>query len=111
MMENAEQFANALRDFSPTINQDDAVVIYNDLAEGYDVLSVQLVDESWYEYGLAMSYVKREHRHKFKVVHIALGYKSEWCSQDMPSETALIDTTNGGVITLKQLWKHFHSQA
>ena len=109
-IDTAEKLANALRDFSPTINDEDVKVIFNDLNEGYKIGRIAEHKNGWV-YDEAIKYIKKEFRHQFKVIYINLGYRGDFCPQDMPYRMLLIRTTTGEVITPEQIVKRYRNDA
>lgn len=77
MIDTAEKLANALRDFSPTINDDDVNVVFNAYLSGYKIGNIEEKKNGWaYEY--AIKFIKKEYRHQYKVIYIHLDYKSDF---------------------------------
>jgi hypothetical protein len=109
MIDTAEKLANTLRNFSPTIDDDDVKVIFNSLS-GYKICDVKmLIDGELYDD--TIKYVKKEFRYQFKVAFIELGYKSDFHPQDCPYQCVLIRITNGEVITPEQIIRRFRNDA
>lgn len=104
-----EEFKDELKKFSKNIDEDDCRKTYEELTY-YLIREIEEMTPGHYDwaYETAIKYIKKEFRHKFKVLYVSLSYDAPpYClvPQDMPYRLVLIDTEKGGVITVESLYK------
>ncbi len=110
MIKTVDELRNELRKYNPFIDDETSQILFNELS-GYNIYSSRLITAKDCQYKTAIRWIKKEARYKFKVLYIDLGYKSDFCPQDMPYELVLLDTTDGEVYSLTGLWRRYTAKA
>ena len=106
-----EEFKDELKKFSNNIDDDDCRETYEELTY-YLIHDIEEMVAGHYDwaYNDAIKYIKKEFRHKYKVLYVHLSYDAPpYClvPQDMPYKLILIDTELGGVITTDSLYRKY----
>lgn len=112
MIKNVDELRNELRKFNPIIDDKCSQVLFDEENNYYNIVDIEeITDKKHWLYKENIRLVKKEARHLFKVLFIKLGYKSDFCPQDMPYDSALLDTTDGEIYSVRAIWKRRMAQA